>query len=107
MKLKSLFLAGVLAISTLSLAFAKTYDITFASPTKAGTLQLKAGDYKLKLDGTKVTFIDAKQKAFTTDGKVENATKSFDVTKVNTSTEGGATVVKDIELGGSKIKIDF
>jgi predicted glycosyltransferase involved in capsule biosynthesis len=108
MKTTSVLLAGVLAIFTLSYASAKTYDISLASAVKAGSAQLKAGAYKLTVDGNKVTFVDVKSKqSFTTDGKIENAPKSYDFTRLDTATEGGATVVKDIEVGGSKIKIDF
>lgn len=108
MKLKSLVLAGALAIFTMSMAFAKSYDISFSSPTKAGSAQLKAGDYRLSLDGAKATFTDVNTlKTVTTDVKVENSDKKFDNTKVSTTTDGGTTVVKEIELGGSKMKIDF
>ena len=108
MKLKTLVLAGVLAIFTMSLAFAKTYDISFSSPTKVGSVQLKAGDYRMSLNGNKATFTDVQTlKNFTTDVKVENTDKKFDDTKVNTTSDGGTTVVKEIEVGGSKIKLDF
>jgi hypothetical protein len=108
MKIKSIFLAALLAVFTLSMAFAKTYDVSFSSTTKVGSLQLKAGDYHLKVDGNKATFIDANNaKAVTTEVKVENGDKKFDQTMVNSTTEGGTNVVKDIELGGSKTKIDF
>jgi copper(I)-binding protein len=108
MKLKFLFLAGVVAIFTLSTAVAKSYDVAFASPTKAGSLQLKAGGYRLSVSGNKVTFtaVDT-EKSVTTEVKVENADKKFVETKVDSTNEGGTTVVQDIELGGSKIKLDF
>lgn len=108
MKLKSLVLAGVLAIFTMSMAIAKTYDISFSSPTKVGSVQLKPGDYRLSVSGNKATFTDVSTlKQVTTDVKVENTDTKFDETKVNTANDGGATVVKDIEIGGSKMKIDF
>jgi hypothetical protein len=108
MKFKSLFLAGVLAIFTLSLAVAKSYDVSFSSPTKAGSLQLKAGDYQLTLKGNKATFTEVKtQKTFTTDVTVQNAPEKFEFTKVESTTTGDSTVVKGIEIGGSKIKVDF
>ena len=108
MKLKSLVLAGVLAIFTMSIAVAKTYDIAFSSPTKAGNAQLKAGEYRMSVNGTKVTFTDVNTlKSVTTDVKVENTDTKFTDTKVDATSDNGTSVVKDIELGGSKIKIDF
>jgi hypothetical protein len=108
MKIKSLFLAGVLAIFTLSLAVAKSYDVSFSTPTKAGTIQLKAGDYQLSLNGNKATFTEVKtQKTFTTDVTVQNVPEKFEYTKVEATTTGGSSVIKGIEIGGSKIKVDF
>jgi hypothetical protein len=107
-KLKSVLLAGVLALATLSLGIAKTYGISFSHPTKAGSVQLSAGTYKLAIDGNKATFTEVKtSKSVTVDVKVENAAKSFADTKLEEGTEGGNAVLKDIEVGGSKIKIDF
>lgn len=108
MKLKSLFLAGVLSVFTMSIAMAKTYDVALVSPTKAGSLQLKAGQYRMSVSGNKVTFTDVTtQKSLTTEVKVENVDQKFNDTRVNTANEGGTPVVKDIELGGSKTKLDF
>jgi hypothetical protein len=108
MKLKTLVLAGVMAIFTMSMAIAKTYDISFSSPTKVGNVQLKPGDYRMSVNGTKATFTDVQTlKTITTEVKVENTDTKFDETKVNTTVDGNTTVVKDIEIGGSKTKIDF
>jgi hypothetical protein len=108
MKLKSLVLAGVMAIFTMSMAVAKTLDISFSSPTKVGSLQLKPGDYRMSISGNKVTFTDVSTlKQVSTEVKVETTDTKFDETKVNTTTEGSTSVVKDIEIGGSKMKVDF
>jgi hypothetical protein len=108
MKMKSVLLAAVLALCTLSLGIAKTYGISFSHPIKAGSIALSAGDYKLTIDGNKATFTEVKtSKSFTTDVKVENAAKSFENTRVDEATDGGNAVIKDIEVGGSKIKIAF
>jgi len=91
-----------------AVASAKTYDILLSSPTKAGNLQLKPGEYRLTVNGTKVIFTDVNTtKSFKTDVKVENTDTKFGDTKIDSSTEGATSVIKDIELGGSKTKIDF
>ena len=108
MRPKTVLLAAVLALFALTLASAKTYSITFSNNMKIGTVQLKPGDYKLAVDGSKATFTDLKSKqTFTTDTKVENTQKSFENTRVDSSTDGATTVVKDIEVGGSKLKLGF
>ena len=106
--MKSFVLAGVLAISTLSIASAKTYEITLASPTKAGNLQLKPGQYRLKVDGSNATFTNVENgKSETSPVKVVATDKKFDTTTVDASKEGDTSTIKDIELGGSKTKLEF
>lgn len=108
MKTKLFLAAGVVALSTLSFASAKTYEITLSSPSKAGSLQLKAGQYKLKVDGTNATFIGVDNaKSATTTVKVVPTDKKFETTVVDADKDGGTAVIKDIELGGSKTKLEF
>jgi hypothetical protein len=108
MKMKLFVAAGVLAASTLSFGSAKTYEITLSSPTKAGNLQLKPGQYKLKVDGSNATFIGVDNaKSVTTTVKVVNSDKKFETTTVDADKDGDTAVIKDIELGGSKTKLEF
>jgi uncharacterized membrane protein YvbJ len=103
-----MLLAGVLAISSLSLASAKTYEISLSGPTKAGNLTLKPGQYTLKVDGNNATFtfVDT-AKQFTTPVKVNTVDKKFEGTRVDANKDNGTDVIKDIELGGTKTKLEF
>jgi hypothetical protein len=106
MTLKSLFLTGALALFTLGIASAKSYDITLTSPTMAGATQLKAGDYEVKLQGDQVVFTDeASGKSVTVPATVEQNDKKFDRTTVETVDKGGTTSVAVITLGGSTTRI--
>lgn len=108
MTVKSLLLTGVLAISSITLANAKTYEISLAGPTKAGSITLKPGQYRLKVDGNTATFTFVENsKQFTTPVKIETSDKKFDDTRVDASKDGGTDVIKDIELGGTKTKLEF
>jgi hypothetical protein len=82
--------------------------ITLSGTTNAGSVQLKAGNYNVKLDGDKAVFtqIDTSKK-FTVPVKVENAAKKFDGTRVDTTNDGKADTIKDIQFGGSTTQIDF
>ena len=63
---KFLVVAG-LALSSLTVVSAKTYDIVLSNPTKVGSVQLKPGQYKLKVDGANAVFTDANSsKTFST-----------------------------------------
>jgi len=107
--MKKLALVGVLALSCLSIASAKSYELTLAGPTKAGNVQLKPGQYRLKIDGSNAVFTDVEnQKSFTVPVKLENTgKKKFDQTRVDATKDNGTDVIQDIELGGSNTKVEF
>jgi hypothetical protein len=108
MTVKSVLLAGVLALSTLSLASAKTYEISLAGPSKAGSITLKPGQYRLKVDGSNAIFTEVEtSKQFTVPAKVQTSDKKFEDTRVDAQKDSGTDVIKDIELGGTKTKLEF
>ena len=104
---KFLVVAG-LALASLTVVSAKTYEITLSTSTKVGSVQLKPGQYKLKVDGTNATFTDLNTaKSFTTPVKVENGDKKFDDTRVQSVKDGENDRINEIDLGGSKTKLGF
>ena len=105
---RSLLLLGVLAMSILSIASAKSYTITFTSPTMVGSSQLAAGDYTLKVDGSNAVFTNVNSnKSVTAPVKIENGAKKYNVTSVDTTMNGAAQHINDIQLGGSTTQLDF
>jgi hypothetical protein len=108
MTMKSLLMVGVLALFTLSLASAKTYEITLSSASKVGNTQLAAGSYKLKVDGTTATFTNVDtSKQVTAPVKVDTGDKKYEVTAIDSSKSGDVEQINAIELGGSKTKLEF
>jgi hypothetical protein len=105
---KSLILLGVLAMLTLPIASAKSYTISLGSPTVVGSAQLSPGEYTLKVEGSNAVFtkVDS-SKSVTAPVKIENADHKFDVTSVESTQEGNAQHIRDIQLGGSTTKLDF
>jgi hypothetical protein len=104
---KSWILVGALALSSV-IASAKSYDIILATPAMAGNVQLKAGEYKLKVDGTTATFTDVqKLKSFSVPVKIAQAPAKFDTTAVDTDKQTGTDKIKTIELGGSNTQLEF
>jgi hypothetical protein len=103
-----LLLIGALALSTLSLAGAKTYDIVLTQAAKAGSVQLAAGEYRLKVQGANAVFTNVDtNKSYTVPVKVENSDKKFSETAVDTNNANGSSTVESIELGGSTTKLGF
>jgi|GEM_PF-933070 hypothetical protein len=113
MTIKSILLVGALALSTLSIAGAKSagtksYDITLSVASKVGNAQLPAGEYKLKVDGANVVFTNVNTaKQVTATAKVDTVEKKYDVTAVDTTMNGKEEQINSIELGGSKTKLEF
>ena len=105
---RSLLLLGVLAILSLPIASAKSYNIAFTGPTMVGSEQLPAGAYTLKVEGPNAVFTSVdSNKSVTAPVKIENVDKKYDVTSVETTVKGNAQQIDDIELGGTKTKLDF
>ena len=106
--MRKLLAIGVLALSSLTILSAKTYEITFTTLTKAGSVQLKPGQYRLKIDGSNATFTDLNNlKSYTTPVKVQTTDKKFDDTKVQSTKDGETDRLEEIDLGGSKTKVGF
>ncbi len=104
----SFLLAGILSISGLALAGSKSYDISLPVAAKAGSLQLPAGDYKLKIDGANATFMEPQtRKTFTAPIKMIAAPRKFNYTAVETAPEAGSERITAIDLGGSTNQVEF
>jgi hypothetical protein len=95
-------------MSFLPIASAKSYAIALRSPTIAGSAQLPAGEYTVKVEGSNAVFTNVNNhKSITAPVKIENVDKKYSVTSVNAIQEGDAQHIKDIQLGGSTTKLDF
>jgi hypothetical protein len=106
MTTKSLLLIGTLALA--GIASAKSYDIVLSAPAKAGSVQLAAGEYSLKVQGNNAVFTNVETgKSFNTAVKAEDAGKKFDSTAVDSNTQNGTEQITAIELGGSSTKLDL
>jgi len=106
--MKKFLAIGLLAVSSLSVLSAKTFEIILSTATKAGSVQLKPGQYKLKVEGDKATFTDVNSaKSFTTPVKVQEGDKKFNDTRVQSSKEGDTDKIEEIDLGGTKTKLGF
>ena len=103
---KSLLLIGTLALA--GIASAKSYDIVLSAPAKAGSVQLAAGEYSLKVQGNNAVFTNVDTgKSFTTAVKSEDAGKKFEATAVDTNNKNGSDEITAIELGGSSTKLEM
>lgn len=102
--IKRIVMFGLLVVA---LASAKTYTFTISDPAQAGTTQLKAGEYRLRLDGAQVVLIDQGGRQIDAAATVEETDRKFDQTSVTTSDVDGIRRIESIQLGGSTSKVVF
>jgi hypothetical protein len=107
--MKKTFVLGiVLSLSSVMFAGTKSYHVVFTSAAKVGSVKLAPGEYTVKVDGANAIFTnDSTSKKFTAPVKVENGSKKFQVTAVDSTKDGEGEVVKAIELGGSTTTLEF
>lgn len=105
MNVKSLVIAGAVAISTAALASAKTYDLTIQDAVKAGSVELQPGQYKLKVENSQAVFTDSHDKSVTVPATVENVDRKFPYTSIETNKQGGTDIIQSIDLGDSKTQL--
>ena len=98
MTAKSLVIAGVLTLSSLSVASAKSFDVVLSQRAMAGNTELKAGEYRLKAEGSQAVFTDARDyRSITVPVKIENGTRKFGQTAVESTSENGMENIRIIE----------
>ena len=96
------------AVFSLSIAGAKTFEITLDSAVKAGSVELKPGKYNLVLmEDSKVRFTSANGQTLETNAKLSTADKKFPSTQIDLKQMNGADHINEIDLGGTKTKIQF
>lgn len=106
--MKKSLLIGALTLASFSMAFAKTYDIVLSNSAKVGSVELKAGEYKVKMEGSNAVFTNVQtSEKFTAPAKLENTGKKHDYTAVQSTTQNGTDHIQAIELGGSQDTLEF
>ena len=96
---------SLLAFATFALAVASaasSYSVTFFQPVVINGQNLKAGDYKVQLDGDKVSIRQGKS-VTEVPVKVENSDNKFATTSVRLN----GSQVEEIRLGGTHTRLVF
>jgi hypothetical protein len=106
MNAKSLLIAGALTLASLGVASAKSYDVVLSAPAIAGATQLKPGEYKVKVQGSEAVFIDQQSsKSFSIPVKIENGSKKFGYTSIESTNNGGMDTIQSIDLADSNTRL--
>lgn len=99
----------ILGFATFSLALvsaAESHRVTLYSNAIVNGKELKAGDYKLELDGTRATLKKGKD-VVEANVRLESADQKFGTTAVRFLNGDGKYTVNEIRLGGTKTRVVF
>lgn len=101
LKLFALFLSVALMVAS-----AASYNVTLFQPSVLAGKELKAGEYKVTMDGDKAIISMGKQKV-EAPAKIETADSKYSSTSVRYTTEDGKMKIQEIRLGGTNQKVVF
>ena len=97
----------ILALTVgLMVASASSYNLTLFQPSVVAGKELKAGDYKVTVDGDKAIISMGKEKV-EAPAKIETGATKFSSTSVRYASDGGKMKIQEIRLGGTKQKLVF
>jgi hypothetical protein len=103
MRIRTRLIVFVLTLSALGIA-GPNASFRLEKPATLGTNTLKAGDYKIAVNGDQAVIKRKDGMSFTVPVKIEQAEKKFNDTSLGFDASG---VLTEIDLGGSKTRIVF
>jgi len=98
---------ALLALLAISLVSAKTFKFTIPEIAQAGDVQLKPGEYKLQVDGSKAVLMDKDGHPIDVQAKVEASDLELSYTAVCLSRADGTTRIQWIYLENRKSRVAF
>ena len=96
------FVFGALAIASA----ATSYNVTFYEPVSVNGAKLKAGSYKVEVNGTTAVIKQGKTVA-ESPVKVETESEKFSTNSVRLNGAEGARVLSEIRIGGTRTRLVF
>jgi len=97
----------VFLMLALGLASAKTFTITLNQKAVLAGTELKAGEYRLDLQDTKLIVKASGKQVIESTVKVENSDSKFDSTSIRYASGDGKYKVREIRVGGTTLKLLF
>jgi hypothetical protein len=94
------------AILGLAVASAESYRVTFSQPSKVEGKQLKAGEYRLNVENSKLTIVSGKE-TVQVPVRIQTGETKFDTTAIRYTGTGDKVSIKEIRIGGTKTTLFF
>jgi hypothetical protein len=106
MNFKKLTLAlGTLALAVVSAAPPNVYHFTLDDAAWFGATHLKAGEYKIQVEGTKAVITSGKKDVAEVPVKIEQADHKILTNQIFMKNENNKQQVQEIRIGGSTTRI--
>ena len=101
-------LSLMLALLTLVFALvASAHTIAFTESTMVAGQILKAGEYKVDVEGTRVTIHNGSDKIELVAKQILDAPKKFERSQVLVNSTDGKNTLEEIRIGGSTTRLIF
>ena len=94
------------AILGLAVASAESYRVTLSQPSTVKGKQLKAGEYRLNVENSKLTIVKGRE-SVEVPVTVQNVETKIDNTAIRYTGTGDKVSITEIRLGGTKTKLVF
>jgi hypothetical protein len=94
------------AILGLAVASAESFRVTLSQPSTVKGKQLKAGDYRLNVENSKLTIVNGKD-SVEVPVKVQTVDAKYDNTSIRYTGAGETKAITEIRIGGTKTKLLF
>ncbi len=105
---KSILLTTLALFLFLPCIHAASYGLYVSTTAQIGDFKLTPGTYTMKIDGSKITFVDVKtKKEFAATGKAEKSAEKVPYNQILGPTADGVQKVTEIQIGGYNIKVTF
>jgi len=99
-------MALAFAILGLAVASAENYRVTLSQPSTVKGTKLKAGEYRLNVENSKLTIVKGRE-SVEVPVTVQNVDTKFDNTAIRYTGSGDKVSITEIRLGGTKTKLVF
>ena len=98
------FIAMFAFAASFALAGASNFNVTLFQPSLIGTTELKPGQYKVQVDGSRMTIKNGKN-VVEAEVKTEQADSKFSATSVRYQNGDGKYRITEIRVGGTNTKL--
>ncbi|MCL4783059.1 MAG: hypothetical protein KJZ70_08510 [Bryobacterales bacterium] len=103
---RSILTVLALIILAAGIASATTHTITLYSKTTLDGQELKPGNYKVEIEGKKVTITNGK-KTIEPEASVEDGGETYAKTSIRYHEADGKKAIREIRIGGTNTKLTF